>query len=229
LATNLAVALKSPDTTVVVADAKLQFGDVTLVMNVPPQHTFLDLAGVENLEPDLIAQVLLPCPKADVHVLAAPLRPEDAEEIDPKIVGETMQQLKMLADYVVVDTSSALDAVTLAVFDAADLILTPLTQDLPSIRNARGAIETLMAAGVPKERWVLVLNRAVKRSTITPARVSSYFKVPSVLVVPEDPRVVVSINKGELLLLTHRNSPASKGVLHVARAVRERLLQLQDA
>jgi len=228
LAVNLAAALKSPDTAVIVADAKLQFGDVALVMNVPPQRTFLDLARSDNLDPEVISQVLLSCPRADVHVLAAPLRPEEAEQIDPRVVGETMQHLKMLADYVVVDTSSALDAVTLAVFDAADVIVTPFTQDLPSIRNVRGAIETLMAAGIPKERWILVLNRAIRRSSITPSRVSSYFKVPSVLVIPEDPQVVVSINRGELLLLARRNSLASKGVLQVARAVRERLLQVAE-
>ncbi len=227
LATNMAVALKSPDTTVIMADAKLQFGDVALVMNVQPRHTFADLADVESLDPDLVSEILLPYPKGDIHVLAAPLRPEEAEQISPQVVSTTMQHLKTLADYVVVDTPSALDAVTLSVFDAADLIVVPMVQDLPSIRNARVAIETLMGADIPKEKWVLVLNRAVKRSSITPERVRNYFKISSVLVVPEDPRVVASINKGELLLLTQRNSPASKGVLQVARTVRERLLQLQ--
>ncbi len=228
LAANLGLALKSPDTTVVIADAKLQFGDVALVLNVQPRYTFADLAGAESLDPDLISDVLLPFPKGDVHVLAAPLRPEEAEEISAQTVGEVLQHLKALADYVVVDTASHLGEVTLAVFDAADLVVVPMGQDLPSIRNARVAIETLMGAGIPKEKWVLVLNRAVKRSSITPDRVRNYFKISSVLVIPEDPRVVVSINKGEPLVLAHRNSPASKGVLQLARTVRERLLQMQD-
>ncbi|NPA31696.1 MAG: response regulator/pilus assembly protein [Chloroflexi bacterium] len=228
LATNLAVALKSPDTTVIVADAKLQFGDVALVMNVQPRYTFADLAEVESLDADLVSEVLLPYPKGDIHVLAAPLRPEEAEQIAPQTVSATLQHLKALADYVVVDTASALDAVTLSVFDVADLIVVPIGQDLPSIRNARVAIETLMGADIPKEKWVLVLNRAVKRSSITPERIRNYFKIPSVLVVPEDPRVVLSLNKGELLLLSQRNSPASKGILQVARTVRERLLQVQE-
>ncbi len=226
VATNLALALKSPDTTVIMVDAKLQFGDVALVMNVQPHHTFADLAGVDTLEADLITEILLPYPKGDIHVLAAPLRPEEAEQIATKIVAETLQHLKALADYVVVDTSSALDDVTLSVFDAADLIVVPLGQDLPSIRNARVAIDTLMGADIPKEKWILVLNRVVKRSNITPERIRNYFKMPTVLSIPEDPRVVISLNKGEPLLLSQRNSPAGKGLLQVARTVRERLLQL---
>ncbi len=228
VATNLALALKSPDTAVVLVDAKLQFGDVALVMNVQPRRTFADLAEVEELDPDLVSEVLLPFPKGDIHILAAPLRPEEAEQINPKTVAEVLQHLKSLADYVVVDTTSVLDPVTLNVFDAADVIVVPIGQDLPSIRNARVAIETLLGAGVPKERWILVLNRAVKRSSITPERVRNYFKMPA-LVVPDDPRVGVSLNKGEPLLLMQRNSPASKGLLQVARTVRERLLQLAEA
>ncbi|NPA06796.1 MAG: MinD/ParA family protein [Chloroflexi bacterium] len=228
LTANLAFALRAPDTAIVLVDAKVQFGDLAMFTNVQPRHTMADLLDLDVIEPDVLNEVLLPAGTDQVRLLAAPLALEDSERVTGDFLRQIFEHLKRLVDYVVVDTSCMLDLGTLAALESADLVLMPLTADLPALRNARLALHALIGAGVDQEKWLLVLNRYHKRSALTPERIANYFKVRSIMTIPEDPKVLSSINKGEPLTLKHRNSPAARAVFQIARVVRERIWKAED-
>ncbi len=155
LATNLAVGLDTADTPTVLVDAALQFGDVAVVMNLQAKNTFVDLATrAEELDKDYVADVLIHH-ESGLRVLAAPPRPELADEITADQVRNVIQFLKREFAYVVVDTSSTMDDITLAVLDTADLLVTIATPEIPSIKDTRLLFDLLGVLEFPKRARLL--------------------------------------------------------------------------
>lgn len=60
IATNLAVGFHGPDTSVVIVDGNLQYGDVAVFHNEQPRNTILDLTPrASDLDQDIIKEVLI--------------------------------------------------------------------------------------------------------------------------------------------------------------------------
>ncbi len=225
LATNLAVGLDTADTPTVLVDAALQFGDVAVVMNLQAKNTFVDLATrAEELDKDYVADVLIHH-ESGLRVLAAPPRPELADEITADQVRNVIQFLKSEFAYVVVDTSSTMDDVTLAVLDTADLLVTVATPEIPSIKDTRLLFDLLGVLEFPKERVFFVLNRMDRKTGITAEAVSENLKFNVDGEIPLDEKSIpTSINRGSPILLNDRGQPAARSILKIIGELRERLL-----
>jgi len=231
LAVNLAVALSTADTPVVIVDGKMQYGDVVLFFNEHGKHDILDLVPrVDDLDMEVVESVLITHERSGVKLLAAPTRVEDAGQISGEQFGRLLRFLKTMFEYIVVDTSSVLDDVVLAALDASDLVVSLVGQDIPSIKDARLFLDWLRAQEVPSERIFLVMNRYDKRIGITPERVGNSFRHPVALAIPDDFRhVLPAINKGKLVVQADRGAPISRGVVKMAEMVRRRLAELEAA
>jgi len=82
LAVNLAVTLHNEETPVALADANLQFGDVAVFLNEQVRTSILDLSPrADELDKELVAEVLINHVASGLKVLAAPTRPEYAENV----------------------------------------------------------------------------------------------------------------------------------------------------
>jgi pilus assembly protein CpaE len=225
LATNLAVGLDTADTPAVLVDAALQFGDVAVVMNLQAKNTFVDLATrAEELDKDYVADVLIHH-ESGLRVLAAPPRPELADEITADQVRNVIQFLKREFAYVVVDTSSTMDDITLAVLDTADLLVTIATPEIPSIKDTRLLFDLLGVLEFPKQRVFFVLNRMDRKTGITAEAVSENLKFNVDGEIPLDEKTIpTSINRGSPILLNDRGQPAARAILKIIGELRERLL-----
>ena len=225
LATNLAVGLDTADTPTVLVDAALQFGDVAVVMNLQAKNTFVDLATrAEELDKDYVADVLIHH-ESGLRVLAAPPRPELADEITADQVRNVIQFLKREFAYVVVDTSSTMDDITLAVLDTADLLVTIATPEIPSIKDTRLLFDLLGVLEFPKQRVFFVLNRMDRKTGITAEAVSENLKFNVDGEIPLDEKTIpTSINRGSPILLNDRGQPAARSILKIIGELRERLL-----
>ncbi len=229
LTVNLGVALHSPDTPVVVVDGKMQFGDVVLFLNEHGKHNILDLASrADALDAEVVESVLITHEETGMKVLAAPTQIEDAGQISGEQFGKLLRFLKTMFEYIVVDTSSVLDDVTLAALDASDLVISLVGQDIPSIKDARLFLDWMRSLEVPEGRIFLVMNRYDKRIGITPERVGESFRHPVSLAIPDDFRhVLPAINKGKLVLRADRGAPISRSIVKMAEMVRRRLAELE--
>ena len=79
LTVNLALALQSEDTKVVIVDANLQFGDVGVFLNLQGKYSLVNLAErADEIEEDFINSVVT-AHTSGVKVLLGPATPEDAE------------------------------------------------------------------------------------------------------------------------------------------------------
>jgi len=230
LAVNLALTLHNDQTRGVLVDANLQFGDVAVFLNEQGKNTVLDLAPrADELDPEIVQEVMIKHAASGMHVLPSPSRPEYAEKVPSDQFAKLLTFLKQMYAYIVVDTTPVLNDITLSVLDIADLIVLVVTQDIPSIKNARLFLDLLATLGVQREKVCLVMNRYDKRIKIVPERVADNLKQPVVAVVPLDEAVVIpAVNSGVPFVLDKKNQPSARAVYALAEVVREQISKLDS-
>ena len=160
LAVNLGIALHNEETRSVIVDGNLQFGDVAVFINEQGKNTILDLAPrVSELDPEVVDDVMVKHNDSGIHVLAAPSRPEQAEEVSGQNFLQIIQYLRRLYAYIIVDTNSWLSDAVLSAIDESDVVIVVVTQDIPSIKNTRLFLDLASSLGVRRERIALAMNR----------------------------------------------------------------------
>jgi pilus assembly protein CpaE len=225
IAVNLALTLHNEDTHTALVDGNFQYGDVAVFINEQGKNTIIDLATrVEELDPEIVEGVMIKHVPSGLHILAAPSRPEHAEKVSGDQFAQLIEYLRQIYAYVVIDTTQALNDITLTAIDKSNAIVLVTTQDIPSIKNARLFLDLLQTIGIGRERIVFCMNRYDKRIAITPERVGDNLKQPVVAVIPLDERVVVpSVNRGVPFVLDNKTQPSARGILALAGSVRETL------
>jgi pilus assembly protein CpaE len=198
VATNLAVSLQSDECQVVIVDGNLQFGNVSIFFNESSKNHIGDLAPrVDELDNEVVEEVLIDHADSGVKILAAPPKPEFAEEVTGEQFRQVLRYLRRLFPYVIVDATSALTEYTLSAFDVADLVVLISTQDIPSIAGTKMFLDLAHALGIPAANLVFVMNRYDKRINISPERIGESFKKKIDVVIPLDSRTVIpAVNRG---------------------------------
>jgi pilus assembly protein CpaE len=230
VAVNLAMALHNDETPVVLVDGNLQFGDLAVFINEQVKNSIADLAPrCDELDADVVNDVLITHAGSGVKLLAAPSRPEYAENVTGDQFSKILTYLKKLFTYVVVDATSSLDDITLACFDICDIIILVTTQDIPSIKNSRLFFDVIDALSIDQKRIIFIMNRFDKRVGITPEKVAESFKREISSVVPMEERVVIpSINRGLPFMLGDKSKPVARAILQLAESVRQRLSEISE-
>ncbi len=149
VAVNLAVAAATElGKKVVIMDGSFQFGDVGVLLNLNPKSKSiadlipeLEAGSLDSLDTFLINHT------AGIRVLLAPPSPETAEMITAGGVKTVLDRLRADHDLVVVDCTSYFNDTTLAILDAADIILTMLSLEITSIKNMRLFLEVAEQLG----------------------------------------------------------------------------------
>ncbi|HEY4718302.1 MAG TPA: response regulator [Anaerolineales bacterium] len=231
IAANLAVVMRQQDTGVVAVDANLQFGDLSFFFNEQGRNNVTDLAPhAEELDREVVSEVLIRHEASGVHILAAPMRPEEADSVSGTQLGAVVRFLNRMYPYVIVDTSSLLTDLTLAVLDATDVLVLVITQDIPSIKNARLFLDLANELGISRDKIVLVLNRFDKRRNITPERIRDNFKKDVDVVIPVDERLVVpAMDRGEPFVLKGGNNPTVKAIQDLAAKIVSKIKTLPQS
>ncbi len=225
LATNLAVGLHTAETPVVMVDTNLQFGDVSVFLNLQVKNSIVDLASrADELDREYVEEILI-VHGTGMRVLAAPPRPEMADEVHADQVRKVLQYLKSHYAYVVVDTHSTMDDVTLAVLESSDLVIAVATPDIPAIKDARLLFDLLGVLEIPKDRVFFVMNRMDRKTGITPEAVAENLRRPVDGEIPVDYGTITSsINKGVPLMLGDKSRPPAKNFLDLIGSVKQRLV-----
>ena len=229
IAVNLALALHNENTRATLVDGNFQYGDVAVFVNEQGKNTIIDIATrVNELDPEIVEGVMINHAATGVHILAAPSRPEHAEQVSGDEFSHLLDYLRQMYAYVVIDTTPILTDITLSAIDKSDAIVLVTTQDIPSIKNARLFLDLLQTIGIERERVVFTMNRFDKRIAITPERVGDNLKQEVVAVIPLDERVVVpAVNRGVPFILDNKTQPSARGIMSLAESVRETLASLE--
>ncbi len=228
LATNLAVCLNNEDTSVVIVDGNLQFGDVAVFMNEQGKFSLLDLASrVDELDPDVVNNVTVKHSQSGVRILAAPMKPEQSDLVTAEQFSKVIRYLRNVFSYIIIDTASSLQTITASAIDSSDVLVLLTTQDIPSIKNSRLFLDEIDALGYDRKRIIFVMNKFDKRIGITPEKVGENLKQDITSVIPFEERVIVSVNRGIPFLLADKSRPLSRAILSLAEDVRKKISDLE--
>ena len=223
IAVNLAVAAAADlGIKTVLVDGSFQFGDVGVLLNLNPKNKSIadlvpELEAAE--EPESIDTFVINH-SSGVRVLLAPPSPEMAEMITPAGVRKILESLRATNDLVVVDCTANFSDTTLAILDAADMILTALTLEITSIKNIRLFLEVADQLGYESSKLKLILNRADSTLGIRVADVEhSIGRKVEHTIVSDGRSVVYALNRGVPFVLSNREAQVSQDILRLATAV----------
>jgi pilus assembly protein CpaE len=229
LATNLAICLNNEDTSVVIVDANLQFGDVAVFLNEQGKFSILDLAPrADELDPEIVNSVTIRHSQSGIKILAAPMKPEQSDMVTSEQFSKVIRYLRNMYSYIIIDTASSLQNITASAINNSDLLILLTTQDIPSIKNSRLFLDETDALGFDRRRIIFVMNKFDKRIGITAEKVSENLKQEISTVIPFEERVIVSVNRGIPFLLVDKSRPLSRSILALAEVVRKRISDIES-
>lgn len=221
IAVNLAVGLgKISGKSVALVDGNLQFGDDGILLGLQPSKTIVDLLPhVSALDPDIFDDLLLRHESA-VRVLLAPARPEMAELITPETFKRILTKLRESFDYVVVDTFPSFQDTMLGTLDVSDQVLVVFTCEMTAIKNVRNLLDVTRALGYPREKLLLVLNRADSAGGIKVPDIEKTLGYPVGGQIVSDYRLVTSsLNEGVPVVSGHPKSKVARGLIELTDQV----------
>ncbi len=187
VAVNLAIAVAQSGHNTLLIDGSMQFGDVAVMLNLPPEASIIELIdNNKQLDTHMLDSALQIHKPSGLHVLLAPPRPEMADVLRERHIKPLLEHLKTLYDFIVIDTVSKLDEITLAFLDAAERRVVLTRQYLPSLKNASRFYDITSNLGYePNSLW-LVVNFASRKRGIDVTDIAGILRRPVVATVPLD-------------------------------------------
>jgi pilus assembly protein CpaE len=220
IATNIAAAMaRALDDTVSLMDADLQFGDVSVMLGIPPDHTVLDAAAaIHYADPELMRN-LVTRHDTGLLVLPAPSEPTMAAQVAPDEMTAVCGGLQAISGFVVVDTPTSFDDTTLGLLEAADDVLLVGSMDIPSVKNLKIGMQALDLVAIAGPKLRLVLNRANAQVKLDVREIEHVLGLKAAYPIPYDLAVPLSINAG-LPVVTHDpRSAAARAFEHMAQSL----------
>ncbi len=200
IATNLAVGLvQLYGKQVVLVDADLWFGDVSVLLDLHSNRSLASLIPVaDQLDRELLRTVLVEHPSG-VQAVLAPPDPALVETIPVALPARVAEAYRDLFDHVVIDTHPSMEEYILQLLDAADRIVVVTTPEMSSIRNTAQVLRLATALHL-RDKMLLVLNRANSGIQVEHLEETVGMRV-DVSIVSAGRRVVEAANHGLPVLL----------------------------
>ena len=213
VATSLAAMLaKKEGKRTLLLDLDLQFGDAAIMLGLEPAKTVYDLVVAPGeLDPEKLAGYVTRH-TCGLDVLAAPLRPEDAELVVESKVTALLDVARASYDSIVVDTSPFFHGAVLATLDRTDQLLVLCGLDVPTLKNVRLALQTLEQLSFPANRITYVMNRASANVGLKTREVEDGLHVKIAHELPLDRTVQVCVNRGESAVLAQPRSEFARAM-----------------
>jgi pilus assembly protein CpaE len=220
VACNLAVALREMSgKRVALVDADLAFGDVGVMMNTSDAKTIIDAVSYRaQIDSDVLETILVQH-ASGVHLLLAPVSPQDAEVVTPDLVRSILDVMMSMFDFIVIDTRPGFDDLNLVVYDITDTMLLLVTMDMTAIKDARQFLEIAELLGYSGERIRVILNRNNTYSGIPADEIGESLKRPLWAMIPDEPGPILrSINEGVPLVSSAADSKVTQEFSRMAES-----------
>ncbi len=217
VATAMALRTEKP---VVLVDADLQFGDVSVMLGLPPQNTVLDAAAAAQYGDMELVQTLPSRHEASkLLVLPAPIEPMATDSMLPGEMVNICAALQAVAGYVIVDLPALFNDYVLALVEAADEVLLVGSMDIPSIKNLKIGMQSLDLHAIAGSKIRLVLNHANTKVKLDVKEIERVLGLSAEFPVPDDLAVPISVNAGAPVLLDDPKAPVSRALERIAEAL----------
>ncbi len=218
LAVNLAVALaRQPHQKVALLDLCFLSSSVPLMLNVRPKFILAELSreetpiSLDSLEKYMMAH------SSGVKVLSTVLSPARAAPLSAQTTEHVLSVLKGGFNYIIIDTPSSLDDMTLTALRASAQILLILVPEVTSVQAAVLTLQTFRSLGLADEAIVPVVNHIFAKGGLSLGTIQSALKRPVKAVIPHEPELLVlAINSGTPLVLSQPSSAMATAIQKLA-------------
>ncbi len=212
LGVNLAAAMiRSSRENTVLVDLNLQYGTLPLFFGLDPEYTLADVVrNQDRLDAQLLKSFLLRT-SDNLYCLPAPLRVEEADDVQPGHIQRIISMLRTQFTYVIIDCQHTLDVNTVTALDLADTVLLVSLVDVPSVYCSKRVLEVFRKMGFGENKVKIIINRYDRRDGVPVDKVQEVFGSNIEMVMAEDHRsVLASINTGNPLVESQPKSPLYK-------------------
>jgi len=213
---NLGVALARQGQRVVTLDADIGLRNLDVVMGLENRIVY-DLVDVVEGRCKL-RQALIRDKRLDSLFLLPSAQTRDKTAVNPSDMVHVCDQLRPQFDYIVIDSPAGIEQGYRNAVAPADLVIIVTNPEVAAVRDADRVIGLVEAEG--KDSPQLIINRLdpdlVQRGDmLDTADVVEILAIHLIGIVPEDPTILVSINRGQPVALDGR-SPAAKAFHNIA-------------
>jgi pilus assembly protein CpaE len=192
-----------------VIDAVLNAGQIALMLNASPNHTWEDLSEVKLNEIDAsVVESLVTKHSSGLDFIASPVYPIATDSFSDEIWQAVLDELRKTYDFIVIDTPHDFSNVAIHMLNLADHIIMMLSPEMASIRSAVCALNVYDKLGYGPEKIHTAISVLNGQPGIKQAQVEKVLKRQVRYVIPSAPAEFTrSINFGEPLVTTYSDTP----------------------
>jgi pilus assembly protein CpaE len=219
LSSNFAYVLATYGKRVALIDLNLQFGDAAIFVTDkrPPSNVAELSRQIHRLDASLLEASMLEA-APNFFVLAAPEDPVQSVDVKREHVEAIIKLAQSHFDFVVLDLSRSLDAVTLQGLDMADVVLPVLQLTLPFVRDGKRLLSIFRTLGYARSKIQVVVNRYEKGGELSLQDLEQTVDEKVFHVIPNSyAAAAASVNLGVPIFKSAKDNPISKVLLEMGR------------
>ncbi|MHB1344282.1 MAG: AAA family ATPase [Thermoleophilia bacterium] len=216
LATNLAGGLAASGKRVALVDLDLQFGDVAIALGMVPKRTIYDLIQTyPEVDLTLLSDFMLTHTATGMHVLPAPLYPEEGDKITAEDIRTVLEAAQQGYDFVVVDTPPFFEERVLTALDWADDILLVGSLDVATLKSLKLTLSSLDLMALPEEKIRVVMNRADSKVGLDLAAADRHLGRATRYSISSSVDVPRALNAGEVISVQNPGARVSRELARI--------------
>ena len=227
-AVNLAASIQARDTEKLVAlvDMNILLGEVPLFLDLKTETDWEEIGKNFSRLDEAYLQSAMARHSSGVYVLPAPSRLEKEAHLPAGFLFQLLRSMRRFFDYIVVDSGMIIDEATSKIFTESEAIYLVSILSLPCLINVRKLQESILAAGVGREKIRVIANRFEKRAQISLSEATKIIGNDIGMTVPNNYQVVMSaINNGKTINDISSGSDVAKAYKKLASSLVDRALE----
>lgn len=218
LAVGVAAQLARSGKRVMLMDLDLQFGDVSMALDLDTKNSIVDLVQdrggitIENINGFSVEH------STGMSVLCAPKSSEFADFVTAAHVERIIDIMRPYYEYIIIDFPSVFNDITITACENCEEIFLVYNNEILSLNNAK-ICYTILEQLHQREKIRIVLNKTEK-SLIKPEDFAEMFRMPVYATMPADySAALTSINKGVPVTVAQPKSALSKEISRMAEKI----------
>lgn len=220
LAIGVAAQLAKAGKRVMLLDLDLQFGDVSMALDIDTKNSIVDLVQdrggitIENINGFAVEHA------TGMSVLCAPKSSEFAEFVEAKHVEKIIDIMRPYYEYIIIDLPASFNDTTITACENCEEIFLVYNNEMLSLRNAK-VVYSILDQLHQGDKIRFIINK-FEKGLVKTEDFEEMFQRRMFAVVPADySAALASINKGVAVTVSHPKSALSKGISEVADKIIE--------
>ena len=215
LAIGVAAQLARAGKRVMLLDLDLQFGDVSMALDLDTKNSIVDLVQdrggitIENINGFAVEH------STGMSVLCAPKSTEYAEFVTPAHIEKIIDIMRPYYEYIIIDLPASFNDATITACENSEELYLVYNNEMLSLNNAK-VCYCILEQLHQRDKIRFILNK-VEKGLVRAEDFEEMFRVPMFAVVPADYSAALSsINKGLAVTVAQPKSELSKGITEIA-------------